>query len=238
MIPTSTRMIRTGLLLGLVFLASFSVSVVLAAQPTGSATTRPLFKRDFADWSYVATEQDGTIVLAVELPDRGRDALNRYARANEALASELFAQQGLVQATVVFKRPLPLDRLPLAIIEAHGHITEFSLRVRGGQNDRVTVFGVPGTAQLVEQDQLASILVEIEEKTGRAELQGMTSVTLTLDETQYQILSSSPEVRFVDLAPAAAKADYERNPAPDAVTGPITVIPAATFWYHENLDDK
>jgi hypothetical protein len=232
----SKRTIRTVFLLGLVFLASFSLSAALAAQPIGSTTTRPLVKREFTDWSYVATEQDSMVVLAIELPDQGRTALNRYARASHSLAPELFAQQEFVQATVVFERPLTTDRLPALILEAREQITEFSFRVRGGQNERITVFGVPGSNQLVEPDQLTSILKEIEVKMGRADLRGMTNLTMTLNEAQYQILKDSSAVRLVDLIPAAAKADYERNPSLDGAATQISVIPAAIFWYHESLD--
>lgn len=238
MTPFPARTIRKIVALGFVFLSSFTVSVTLAVQPPGSPTTRFLFTRDFEAWRYVATEQQDEIVLAVELPSAGRAALKSYIQANELLAPELFAQQELVQATVVFKRALPLDRLPILIMEAYEQVEEFSLRVRGGQQERITVFGVPGDDQLIEPEPLARILKEIEEKTGRTDLQGVTNVTLILNASQYQALISSSEVRFVDIIPAAARADYERNPAPDATATHINVISAAIYWYHENLDDE
>lgn len=238
MTSTSTRIVRTAVLLSLTFFASFGVSVAFAGQPSRPTGTEILLTRDFGSWKYVASKQGDGVVLSVELPDKGQKALKDYAQASSILASELFTQQDTVQATVVFKRALPIGRLPTQIVEARERISEFSLRVGGGQNDRITVFGVPGQSQIIEPEQLTLVLAQIKEKTGRADLQGITSLTLTLNLSQYQELINNPEIRFIDVIPAAAKADYERSQSADVTATQLNVIPAAVYWYHEDLNGE
>ncbi|MFL5801191.1 MAG: hypothetical protein ACJ8CR_05555 [Roseiflexaceae bacterium] len=154
-------------------------------------------------------------------------------QANAELAASLFQQHNSLEGRVVFKRPVREQELPQTVQAAQSQVKGYELRVRGGKNEKFTIFGAPSTNEFLQQDLLTYMVADIKAKSGRADLKGFTTIAMSMSAAQYQELMTSPNVLFVDIVPAAAVEDYQRSYGNPAEAEPITTSPAPAYWYQE-----
>jgi len=227
------RGVGVWLLMAAIFGVSFTVSAAQVGPRTGSASANIVAERDFGSWKYVATKEQNGVAIAVELTQKDHKGLKSYMLANAQLATQLFQQHPSLEGRVVFKRPAQEQDLPKTIQSAQSQVKGYELRVRGGKNEKFTVFGVPSTSSFLPQDLLTPMLADIATKSGRADLKGFTTITMSMSAAQYQELIAAPNVLFVDIAPAAAVDDYQQSLSSSTGAESITTSPAPAYWYQE-----
>ena len=234
---TSLRKVGLCLLMVAIFSISFTVSAAQMASRTDATSTNIVAQRDFGSWRYVATKEQGGIMIAAELTQKDQKGLESYMLANAELAARLFQQHTSLEGRIVFKRPVLEQELPKTVQVAQSQVRGYELRVKGGKNEKFTIFGAPSTNEFLPQDLLATMLADITAKSDRADLKGFTTLTMSMSAAQYRQLVTAPNVLFVDIVPAAVVDDYQRSLGNSAGSASIATSLAPAYWYHEEAID-
>lgn len=224
------------IILLLLTLAALTAAVTTPRGQGEPSLSQVVAEEDEGLWSYrVVRERDGLVSVAIELASGEQAAIDAYAAAVAHAAPELFAQQKEVEGLVIFRRPLPAEELPPAILANKGRVVTYSLRWISADGERVTIFGMPSENEFLPRDQLALQTEGTSQMEGAGELRGFMVVTMRLDQALYDVLSKEPDVFMVDVGPAVVIQEMKARGAMSRNGNSIMTHPPI-FWYLEDLE--
>jgi hypothetical protein len=192
------------------------------------ATAIPVRRRDFGAWRYSATRDFATspIQATVEYDKQSIDALQRYAAANRAWATDLAGLGSLVEAVVTFRRTIDPDQFRNWAISNGMSVSLAALRTIEGQSMRGGI-GIAGTST----DPLPQS--EIGRLPPHGRIEGVYAAHGTILASRLPAVIRDPLVFLIDVTPTRVRQDLIAAGIADGEAASVTT--GSPFWDMEDF---
>lgn len=232
---------RITVLVGACLLAVALIVPLQAGAAQGAPPQpKPIPAHDFGTWSYTAgREDDGALVIHVRYDDRSIAGLRAYATANRTLAQQLAREGGQAEVQITFRAPVSPDEFRTWAASTGLKVKTVTLRTVEGDGRRSTLGVHPQATDPLPQAAIDRRLASVSQTQrsgkliGPLTVQGVITVTASVDAKRLPSIAGDPRVFLADVTPAVTRRALTTAGVSDAARGTVFVKPP--FWQMEDL---
>ena len=235
----ATQRLRKWLGFGIALLAALLIGVRLHGDGALAAAQPPadpqVISEQFDGWAYQAALDDTTLSIIVNYDKLTPEGIKAFGEANRKLVDQV---DGVVQASVVFQRPLSVQEFEGLVQQNRLSVESYILRAIDSTGGRITIQGAPDNDELVPQQMLRTILNNVDSHLPGTAFKGIVAAEIRADQAQLKQLLTDNRVFTTEVARAVATKRARAQVAaqnPDrAEIAARSRLSAPLYWFMES----